>query len=927
MGRIQSSIGLITGTDIAGTVDQLIAISARPRNRLQGRTDTLQAQQKAIGELIAVVVGMQIAGKPLSDAGLFRSTKASSSDAESLSVAGGSQSTPGTHVVRTLQTAATHDVRSLRRYATSDESLGLSGTISIRGDDGFLDRSLDLSALNGGRGVEPGSIRISDRSGRSAEIDLRAARTVDDILNAINDADIGVMATTIGNSFRLVDTTGSSDANLVVQQLGTAETAADLGLWGLNVAGDTATGLGIPLPDGVTALRGVPLTELNGGAGTGPLSAIEITLSNGSSSSVDLSAAASTSEIMDAINASGLSLIARLNDARNGIQIRDVSGGEGTFSVSSLDGTAAALGIDASTDGEFIVGSNLNRQTVTTETRLEDLTQGDGSPQGSFTLTDSSGQVAAVNLKVDKIQTVGDLIDRINTLSIGVTASLNDSGDGIAIVDTAGGTKTLTIQDSGNGTVAADLGIAGTATTQLVGGASVSAIVGSQSDTILIESDDSLADIAAKVNNDSRYASADIQVNDDGTFALRFRSLRGGQSGQFGINTQGFELDLRTRSLGQDAMIAVSSDGGAERVLRSSDGVFQIDDGIAASAKLSTTTALSSLNNGAGVTQGSFTITDRSGGIAAINLQAERITTVGQLIDAINARGIGVTASINETGSGLAIVDTSGGSGKLTIEDTGNGTAAADLGISGTAEPTTVGGETVFALVGPRDGGSSPNSSLSLTLKQLSDEPITITIAENPDAVLAAAKTFVNQYNTLVDKLQSLTFFNPETEEVGLLFGSGEALRVESGYKRLLSGSILGAGAYRSLGQVGVRFQDNGKLELNEETLRKALADEPGAVEAFFATDGTGLADRLDQLADRIAGSSGGLLLSRNDALGQRIERNLARVESMNERLEVERERLLTQFFRMEQAIAKVQTNQQFLAQIQPIRIPSRSGD
>ncbi len=923
MGRIQSSIGLITGTDIAGTVDQLMQISGRPRDRLVSRTESLQEQQKAVGELTAVVVGTQLAGKSLADSGLFRSTKATSSNPDAVSVSGGSQSQPGTHVVRTLQTASTHDVGSLRRFASPTAALGLSGTLSVRDGEGSLDRSLDLSSLNGGRGVETGAIRITDRSGRSAEIDLSAARTVDDVLTAINDADVGVTATTAGDTFRLIDTSGGAASNLKVTQLGAAETAADLGLWGIDVAADTADGFAIELPDGVGSLRGVPLGDLNGGAGTGPLTQIDLTLADGSTASVDLSAATSTSEVIDTINAAGLPVVARLNDARNGLQIRDVSGGTGTFSVGSADDTAAALGIESSTDNGILVGENLNRQTVTADTPLSELNRGEGIGLGSFTVTDSSGQVGAVNLKVDDVQTVGDLIGRINSLGIGVTASLNDAGDGIAVVDTAGGSDTLTIADSGNGTAAADLRIAGSATTQTVGGASVSAVVGGQADTITIDAEDTLETIVAKINDATPYANAGIRVNDDGTFSLRFQGTVGGDAGQFAINTSGFELDLRTRARGQDAMIAVSSDGGPERVLRSTDGVFELSEGVATTEPLTAETLLSSLNSGAGVTSGSFTITDRSGAVAAINLKAEQITTVGELVDAINGRGIGVEASIGDDAAGLAIVDTSGGSGELEIEDTGKGTAAADLGLAGTGSEQTVGGESVVALVGPRDAGSAPSGELSLTMKELSDEPITVTIAENPEAVLTAAKTFVKQYNTFVEKLESLTFFDPETEEAGLLFGSGEALRVESGYKRLLSGTLRGAGAYRSIGQVGMRFQDDGKLTLDETKLREALAEEPGAVEAFFATDETGLAARLDQFADRVAGTDGGLLLSRNDALGQRIERNRSRVESMDERLEAERERMLTQFYRMEESIAKVQSNQQFLSDIKPIQIPS----
>ena len=923
MGRIQSSIGLITGTDIAGTVDQLMAISGRPRDRLVRRTETLQQQQSAIGELTASVIGVQLAGKSLGNAALFRSTKSTSSDPDRLSVTGGTQATPGTHVIRTLQMAATHETRSLRRFAAADEPLGLSGTVTIRGGGGALDETLELADLNGGRGVEPGVIRITDRAGKSADIDLTDARTVDDVLDAINRADIGVRATTVGGAFRLADLTGGQAGNLQVRQLGTGETAADLGLWGVDIAADQVTGAELEMPQGATALRGVSLAELDGGSGIGPLSSLDFSLADGSQGSVDLSGANSTSEILDAINASGLAVIARLNDAGNGFQIRDVSGGGGTMSIDSADGTAAALGLEGSAEGNFLVGSSLKRQVVTDATLLSELNQGEGVQRGSFTIRDSGGQIGAINLQVENIQTVGDLIDRINGLGIGVNATLNDDGDGIAIVDTAGGGGTLEVTDSGQGTAAADLGIAGTATTQTVGGVPVSAIVGSQADRITIGADDTLEQIVAKLNENGRYADAEIEINPDGSFGLRLRSRRGGESGRFAINTDGLNLDVRTTAIGQDAMITVASDGGGERLLRSSDGVFELQEGVAADSRIDRDTLLTALNGGAGVTSGSFVITDRGGQVAAINLRAEQIRTVGELIDAINARDIGVTASLNDSADGLAIVDTSGGSGELKIEDTGSGSAAADLGIAGTGAEQVIGGETVVALAGPKPtAADAAANSLSLTLKGLSEDPITVTISENPDAAVNAAKTFVKQYNTLVEKLQSLTFFDETSQEVGLLFGSGETLRIETGYRRILSGDIRGAGTLRSLAQVGIRFQDDGKLELNENALKDALASAPGAVGAFFSTPETGLAARLDQLAERIAGTRGGLLLSRNQTLTERIERNRSRVESMERRLEAERERLLNQFIRMEEAIAKIQSDQQFLSNIRPIQIP-----
>jgi flagellar hook-associated protein 2 len=922
MGRIQSSIGLITGTNIVGTVDQLIAISGQPRDRLVSRTETLQREQKAIAELTASVIGVQLAGNKLAGRTAFHSKTAESSNSESLSAVAGSQATPGSHVIRTLRTAATHSVQSLARFASTDEAVGLSGVIRINPAGGLIDGSTALSGLNGGRGVEAGTIRITDRSGASAEIDLRDARTIDDVLDAINDAEIDVRATTTGSAITLTDLSGGDASHLKVEQLGDAETAADLGLWGIDVAASSVTGTAIELPPGVHSLRGAALSELNGGRGIAPLTNLNITLSDGSSAVIDLSAATTTSEVIDAIDNAGLSLIVGLNDARNGIRIRDTSGGSGNLTISSSDHTAGSLGIAGTTSDDILVGANLNRQTVTADTLLSDLNQNAGIHTGSFTVTDSSGAIGAVNLKAQGITTLGELIDAINQLGIGVSASLNDAGDGIAVVNTAGGGGTLSIQDSGSGTTAAELGIAGTATQQTVGGALVSALVGTQADVITVQADDTLESIVARLNDHSRYASAAVNLQEDGSYTISLRSKRGGESGRIAINTTGFDLDLRTGTRGQDAQIAVSTDGGPERFLTSSDGVFKLDGPETNRQIVTGNTLLSELPGAAD--RGSFTITDSSGVTSAINLTAQQISTVGQLVDAINQLGIGATASINDARTGIAILDTAGGSETLTIKDVGNSTAASSLGIAGAATLQTVGGNSVPAVVGPAvSEATAADSGLVLTLKALSASPVTVTVAEDSSAVVSAVETFANQYNRLVEKLASLTFFDAEKEQVGLLFGSSEALRISSGYSRLLSGSIRGAGEFRSISQIGLRLNDQGKLDFDGDKLTEALQSKRGEVEEFFTTDQTGLVDRLSDLADRMAGASSGLLLNRGQTLSEQIESNGERIDRLNARLAVERERLLLQFYRTEEAIAKIQSSQSAIEQIQRITFPT----
>jgi len=791
MGRLQSSIGLVTGTDIVGTVDKLISLSGRPRDRLVNKGVEIQGQQQQIASLTATVIGVQLAGDSLGSASLFRSKSASSSNTEALSVATSENAVEGDYTVRTLQTAATHSIQSAQRFDKTDEALGLSGKITIS-PSGFVDEKVALSSLNDGLGVQAGKIRLTDRSGETAEVDLTNVRTIDDVLTAINDAGVDIQATTSNGKIRLIDQTGSTDSNLKVEQLGTAETAADLGLWGIDEAASSVDGKTIDLPEGTTSLRGAALGQLGGGTGLGTLTNFDIELSDGTTASIDVSEAGSLGEVVDAINASGMELIARINDAGNGIRLRDVSAGTGSFTVSSADDTAANLGVASTTDNDVIEGADLNLQSVTLESKLADLNQGKGIGRGSFTIVDSDGNTGAINIVADEIETIGDLVDRVNGLSINVTAALNEAGDGIVINDDAAGTGSLKITDTGTGRAAANLGIAGTATS--TGNSSIS---GSDATTIQITAEDTLDSIVEKINETGRYADATVITNDDGTFSLQIRANKGGAAGRIGINTEDLELNLRTASKGQDAVISIASSSGNTRFLNSSDGVFE---------------------------------------------------------DSV--------------------------------------------------------------------------SGLDMTLKELSSDPITINVDEDPSKAVTAIRRFADQFNKLVDKISEVTFFDAEKNEVGLLFGSTETLRIQNGYARLLSGNLSGRGEFRSLAQIGVRLGENGKLKVDEKKLENALATNAADVEQFFnrkdpiTDENIGMVGQLSSLADRFAGTDGGMLINKTMTLGSQLERNGERVDSMNQRLEAQRERLLQNYYAMEQAISKIQSNSQYASNISYLGFP-----
>lgn len=791
MGRISSSIGLITGTDIVGTVDRLLAISAQPRDRLVARTERLQEQQSAIAELTALVIGVELSSKRLSLPGQFEARSATSGNDKAVSVTAASNAEMGSFTARTLQLAATHSAESDFRSTGSATSLGLSGEILIRGG-GFLAESADLAKLNQGRGVQAGSIRISDRAGNSAEIDLSKAQNIDDVINAINEtSSIQVRATTVGDSIRLTDISGSTASNLRVDEVGSGETAADLGLRGINVASNTALGHDIygAIGDTVaTGLQGIKLSELNGGTGLGTLGTIRVRTSNGNTGSIDLSSATTTQDVLRIINDSGLGVEARLNVNSGGFRIRDLTGGNANpMSITSTDSTASKLGIDGTSTGRVIDGKDLGRPIIKNDTKLAELRQGRGISPGTIRISDSTGKSANVALEDTQQLTIDQLLTGINNAGLSLTASINATGDGIQIIDTGNGSQKLQISDVDEGQTASDLGLTGASRTTSLGSLGrLQTLSSAARQSVTVAATDSLTDIARKVNSQSTLATAAVVQAADGTFSLSIRSNRGGDAGRLSISSTGTGLRMSTNVTGQDAIMSVTNGSGTSIQLRSTDGVF----------------------------------TDVVPGV-------------------------------------------------------------------------------------------------SLTAKEVTDDPISITVERDTKEATTNIKAFVEQYNKLNDRLDELTFFNGDRSATGLLFGTSEALRIESSYSRLMSGQIQGAGSIRSFGELGISLDTEGKMQLDEKRFTDRLSSNSDAAKTFFTSERTGMVARIKEASDRLAGVNSSLLINRGAALTNRILRNNEQADNLQRRLDSERLRLLRQFISAEEAIAKLQTNQSAISRIQ----------
>jgi flagellar hook-associated protein 2 len=817
MGTITSSVGLISGIDTGAIISAMINADAQPVSLLQSRITQNSTMSSVYQALASQLQTLQTTAQSLEQPATFQATTATSSDSSVLTATTADGAAIGTYNLQVARLVTTQQLISTGFTDATKAKVG-AGTITIDEGGGGLATETGLADLNGGAGIGRGQFRITDRSGASSVIDTSSAVSLNDVVNDINTADnISVRASIKNNKLVLTDTSGKTDSDLIVQDLGTGTSAADLGIAG-DVAATTLTGSTINYIS-----RNTALSQLNDGRGVSTNSGaddLKINLRNGSSFQVSLSTAKTVGEVIDQINAaSGGKLTASIPTGSSGLQLTDNTTGTGTLSVAAVGTSQAAadLGLTTAASGGTITGTGVVAGLDTT--LLSSLNGGAGVPLGKVKFTDRAGQSSTINFT--GASTVQDVLDDINNdTSVSLKASLNASGNGIEITDTSAGDGSLTIADENGGTTASTLGIAGT--------------------------------------------------------------FSGSQTSVSGSNQH--------------------------------------------KQWVTNGTLLSTLNGGKGIDKSSFSITNSSGESATINLNNSNVSTVGDLLYQINNADVaGVTASINSTGNGIVLNDTSGGPGNLTVTDT-NGTAASDLNLAGKAttgtsidgayeKTITVGandtlttvaaainnlgfgvsatvisdgsatspyrlsltadnsgkaGQVVFDagttglatsnLVDAQDaavfvGGTGTGKPLlvssstnqvanviqgvTLNLVSASSTPVELSVTGDPAALVTSLSSFVSSFNDLTTGIASQTTFNTSSNQAGLLLGNSVATQITTDLFGSLNGVYAAGGKVKTLSDIGITVGSNDQLAFDQNKFEEAFAEDPTAVQKLFSATTT----------------------------------------------------------------------------------------
>ncbi|MBS4190265.1 flagellar filament capping protein FliD [Bacillus sp. FJAT-49705] len=350
----------------------------------------------------------------------------------------------------------------------------------------------------------------------------------------------------------------------------------------------------------------------------------------------------------------------------------------------------------------------------------------------------------------------------------------------------------------------------------------------------------------------------------------------------------------------------------------------------------------------------SFDITTAKGS-ATINIDdtdtfASLANKIASATDSISGKSLDLRASFDETTSSFVITSKEMGKAQsIELNDiTGNVASLIFNGSSATSPafpPFRVEGKDAEIKF---DGTEITNLTsnkvtvygVDLTLLK-AGTTTTINVESDTESIFNNIKDFVESYNSLIDSLNSKVKtprnrdFQPLTDEQredlsekeaekwdekakqGLLYNDPIIRDALTNLRGKMNNPVssIPSDQFNSLSKIGIStayMSKDGKLDINEDKLRKAIAKNPDEVERLFTSD-DGIATRVyDQVGKTIdslnkkAGRPNTAVNLDNSTLGKSINDVSTQMKTWEDKLKMIENRYWKQFTAMEQAINKM---------------------
>ncbi|MBD5168056.1 MAG: flagellar filament capping protein FliD [Helicobacter sp.] len=123
--------------------------------------------------------------------------------------------------------------------------------------------------------------------------------------------------------------------------------------------------------------------------------------------------------------------------------------------------------------------------------------------------------------------------------------------------------------------------------------------------------------------------------------------------------------------------------------------------------------------------------------------------------------------------------------------------------------------------------------SVELTKEHTGTDHSVIRITRDDDDIFKGIDEFVKTYNELISKIEEETRYDEKTKIAGNLNGESAITGIRSTLKNILN-FTAGTGLSVSISSYGFSFDDEGRLKIDEKTLKDKFKEDPELAIAFF---------------------------------------------------------------------------------------------
>ncbi|MEL7656762.1 MAG: flagellar filament capping protein FliD [Bacillota bacterium] len=366
---------------------------------------------------------------------------------------------------------------------------------------------------------------------------------------------------------------------------------------------------------------------------------------------------------------------------------------------------------------------------------------------------------------------------------------------------------------------------------------------------------------------------------------------------------------------------------------------------------LTTTTELGDLSFATALNGSSYTFK-----INDVTFSVSSSDSLASVMEKINSSSAGVTISYSSITDRFTMVADDTGSGDNIVINEIGGNLMTAFGLTSTAGAVVEDGVNAVLSVNGKTITRSSNTfevdGVKVTLKDESATAVTLTMTEDATSLTDTIKSFVEDYNTMVDYINGLikeeidSDYQPLTDEQkeemteteitawekkaksGILRGDGLLRSISSKLQSVVTGLSANGFSLYSMGITSAGYTENGKLQIDETKLKTALETKGSEIRELF-TSTKGLGNSLNTIitdatkTSGVKGSRGTLVdvagvdntsSDTENSIFEQIKKTNKNIKTLKTRLEDEETRLWSKFTYMETIINNLNSQSSILS-------------